>query len=395
MRARDAPIRIAHVATVDATLEVLLRPQVDYLRSCGYDVEMVASAGPHTADLRRDGLVVHNTYIPRHIEAKADMAAAVQLVRLFRRGQYDVVHTHTSKAGFVGRLAAWLARVPMIVHTAHGFYFHEGMSSRQRRIFETVERIAGYWTDLLFLQSAEDYDYVKRHHLIPAARARHLGNGIDLEQFDRERLDDRQAVEQKRDSLIGKGDYFLVLMAADMIERKGHIYLLRALELLQAHKQRLRVVLAGDGPLEADLKDFARAHGVAEMVRFIGYREDVAQLLSACDMYVLPSLSEGMPRSIIEAMALGRPVLASNIRGSRELIVDGVTGLLVPPKDEQSLAAAIAKLMDEPKLRARMGNAGRERALSEFDERQVFSRLQAGYQGLLRERGYVDDVGTG
>jgi glycosyltransferase involved in cell wall biosynthesis len=231
-------MRIAHVATVDVSLKALLRPQVAHLCAQGYDVEMIASVGPHTEALREAGFTVRNVRISRRIDPVGDAISTLCLARLFRAQRYDLVHTHTSKAGFVGRLAARLAGVPMVAHTAHGFFFHENMSPAQRRVFEGIERLAGRWTDMLFLQSPEDYEYVKQSRLVPPDRARWLGNGVELARFDPTGFDRSAVLEPLRRSLFGDGDYFIVLMVASMIERKGHVFLIRALSLLRSCLKR-------------------------------------------------------------------------------------------------------------------------------------------------------------
>lgn len=382
-------MRIAHVATVDITLKALLLPQVRYLLERGHEVEMVASAGPHTPTLRQAGFVVHNIFISRRIEPWHDLRSTMELARLFRRRRYDLVHTHTSKAGFVGRLAARLAGTPIVAHTAHGFFFHENMPPLQRRLFEGLERLAAGWTDLLFLQSREDYEYVLASGMVPPARARFLGNGIDLDTFDITRWDRPWERQFLRQTFFGDGDYIVALMVAFMIERKGHIYLLKALELLGAEAGALRLLLVGDGPLEDSLRKFVRDAGLESRVTFAGYREDIPRLLAGADIYVLASLSEGMPRSILEAMAMELPVIASDIRGCRELVWHGETGLLVPPANAGALAEALCRLADDAKLRQSMGRAGRRRVLQEFDERLVFQRLEQGYQDICREKGLL------
>lgn len=384
-------IRIAHVATVDVTLKALLRSQVSYLLGRGYDVEMIASAGPHTPRLRADGFTVHNVRISRKIEPVRDLMSTLRLARLFRQQRYQLIRTHTSKAGFVGRLAARLAGVPLVVHTAHGFFFHENMGPLPRRIFQEIERLAGRWTDMLFLQSGEDYQSVLDYGLVPAEKARRLGNGIDLDRFDPAALRGGEAATQLRRELFGAGEYFMLLCVASMIERKGHVHLIRAVRRLRDSLPGLRVLLVGLGPLLETLRETVRSAGLDGIVQFAGYRDDVVQLMAAADVYVLPSLSEGMPRSIIEAMAMDCPVIASDIRGSRELVTNRQTGILFPPGDDATLADAIGQLAGDPDLKRRLGQAGRERALAEYDERQVFARLEAGYNELFTARGWIDD----
>lgn len=381
--------RIAHVATVDVTLKTLLAPQVRYLLGRGFEVEMIASAGPHTPALREEGFIVHNVPISRRLEPWKDLRSALELARLFRRERYTIVHTHTSKAGFVGRLAARRAKVPLVVHTVHGFFFHENMPPLQRRVFEGIERVAARWTDLMFTQSLEDYHYVLSSGMLPAGRVRYLGNGIDVSLYDPARWNDGGRRDAVRKQLVGEGDYIVALMVAFMIERKGHPYLLEAVERLRPLHNRLRILLAGDGPLEPALRRFVRERGMDDVVRFLGYRDDVPALMAASDLFVLPSLSEGMPRSVLEAMAMQLPVIASAIRGSREIVLDGRTGLLVPAGDSEALAGALEQLVRDDALRAEMGRAGRARVLEEFDERLVFERLEKGYQEMLALQGAV------
>ncbi|MGC8827667.1 MAG: glycosyltransferase, partial [Anaerolineae bacterium] len=149
----------------------------------------------------------------------------------------------------------------------------------------------------------------------------------------------------------------------------------------------LRVLLVGDGPLEESLRRFVQDAGLGRWTAFAGYREDIPRLLAGADIYVLPSLSEGMPRSILEAMAMELPVIASDIRGCRELVVDGETGLLVPPADADALAEALRRLAGDADLQRKMGEAGRRRVQQEFDERLVFQRLEEGYRDILQAKG--------
>jgi glycosyltransferase involved in cell wall biosynthesis len=294
------------------------------------------------------------------------LISTVQLVLLFRSERYDVVHVHTPVAALVGRLAAWIARVPLVIYTAHGFYFHEGMPAWKRRIFIWLEKIAGYWTDLLFTQSSEDAETAIFEKIMPQNQILAIGNGVSVARFDFHKIVNRREI---RMSLGIPDEAFVVGLVGRQIREKGIAEFLKAARRSASLNPNIQFLVVGDrldsdrtGGVMAEL--LAARDELGERLIVLGLRNDIPDMLCAMDVFCLPSWREGMPRTIIEAMMMARPVIATNIRGSREEVVHEVTGLLVPVRSPEALAMAIQRLAKDPAWSVELGLAGRERALA-------------------------------
>lgn len=377
---RDAPTarpRVLQITAVDSTIVALLWPQLRALRCAGFDVCCVSTAGPNAPWLEQQGVRHFAVNMRRAITPIADIGALWRLVRIMRRERVTIVHTHTAKAALLGVLAARIARVPIIVNTVHGFYFHDEMKRFARRFYVGMAWIGGLCTHFTLSQSAEDVDTGVRLRICPPDRIRLLGNGIDLERFNPERFN--EAFRRRKRIAIGVPEGVLVIgMIGRMVENKGFLDLFGALRTLRGTRRDFHLVTIGPrdehraGSLPADA---AHAFGLAECTTYLGPRDDIDELLSCMDLFVFPSWWEGVPRSVIEAAAMGLPIVTTNIRGCREVVVHGENGLLVPTHDPVALADAICRLLDDGEWRRRMGGAGRARALREFDERIVCQRI--------------------
>jgi glycosyltransferase involved in cell wall biosynthesis len=319
--------------------------------------------------------------IRREINPPRDLAALTQLTRICRRRRFDVVHTHTSKGGFVGRAAARLARTPVVLHTAHGFAFHEGSSRAATAVYTRLERLAGRWSDRVITVSAFHRLWAIEQRLAPPERIVAVRNGISPS---------RLVVDQERDAVrrelgVGAGDLLLVSVGR-LAAQKGLGTLLRALPALRERGLSLRVALVGDGPLRGELEGYVAEAGLGDMVTFLGFRTDVGDLVNASDAIVAPSLWEGLSISVLEAMAFGKPIVATDIGSNRELLEDGVSGLLVPPEQPSRLAEAIAALADDRILAGRLGAAAKERFERDFTERAMKEALWEVYRPLLDQK---------
>jgi glycosyltransferase involved in cell wall biosynthesis len=302
----------------------------------------------------------------------------VRVLRHIRRRRYTVVHTHNSITGAVGRVAARLARVPVVIHTTHGFHFHDDMSALRRWPFVAAERWLARRCDLLLCQSREEVGVAQRIRLRPKRGIVYVGNGINLDRFaPRPALPDNARP---------------VLLCVGRIEPvKNHPMLFRALAILRrTHDVVLKLV--GDGPLEAQYRDDLARAGLAEAVEFLGYRYDVPELTAAADVVVLTSLKEGIPRALMQAAAVGVPAVATDVKGTREVIVDGVTGYLVPLGDAEALAGRLGALLDSAALRREMGARAAAPAREHFDERRVAERLLRIYRAALAGPGEIEVV---
>jgi glycosyltransferase involved in cell wall biosynthesis len=285
----------------------------------------------------------------RPVSPIGDGRALWQLRQAIRRMPVDIIHTHSSKAGFLGRLAARAAGVPHIVHTPHGHVFEGYFSAVETHAFTALERLAARWTDRIITLSDEE------------ARD-HLGRGIGRpEQFvtipsgvDLEAVTAAPPVH-----LVSGGP--VVGAVARLVPIKGLHYLIDAAPEILRRCPDARVLLVGDGEMRPALEAQARALGLADRVTFAGFREDIPSVLAATDVVVLPSVNEGMGRVLVMAMALGKPIVATRVGGVAELLGGGEAGLLVPARDPAALAEAVSTLLRDPARALALGEAGRRR----------------------------------
>jgi glycosyltransferase involved in cell wall biosynthesis len=375
-------MKICQLCAVDFTLHHFLLPLMRAIRAEGHEVVGVCADGPLLAKARAEGFRIEAVGFVRGYDPRDHARALGELVRLFRRERFDLVHVHTPVAALIGRVAARLAAVPRIVYTAHGFYFHERMSAPRRAAFQALEWFSGRFTDLLFTQAEEDAATARRLRL-SRGPVHAIGNGADPARWHPPGADG--ARERLRGELgAGAGDV-VIAMVGRLVAEKGYPELFAAMREVPARLWVIGERLSSDHAPAIDqaLAALNADRDLASRVRLLGYRADVPDLLRAADIFTLPSHREGMPRSILEAMLTGLPVVATDIRGSREEVVAGETGLLVPVGDRAALAAALRLLVADGGLRARMGAAGLARARDLHDESRVIAR-QIAWLGLAR-----------
>jgi glycosyltransferase involved in cell wall biosynthesis len=346
----------------------------------------------------------------REVSPAQDATALYRLVALVRRERPHIVHTHTSKAGILGRQAARWAGVPVVVHTPHGHLFHSYEGRLKTALFIRLERSFAAWTDRLVALT----DTERREHLeFRIGRDdqwRTIHSGVDFSSFEANR-GQRYSV---RASLGIPKEAVVLGTVGRLVPVKGHQYLIDALARLAADRSPLCLLLVGDGPLREALVTRARSLGLAvrihppaaagealergpavpapaarATVHMLGLRSDVPRLLSAMDLFVLPSLNEGMGRVLVEAMAMELPCVASRVSGVPDVVEEGRTGLLVPPRDAAALARAIGSLLDDRQTARAMGRRGRQTVLPAFGLERMIDRLESLYRELLEERGLI------
>jgi len=366
-------LRVCQLCAVDFTLKHFLLPLIDGMQSHGWKVTAVSSDGPEIPGLQARGYTVDTIPIARSLNVFKHAVSVVRLAFYFRQQRFDILHVHTPVAALVARVAAFLARVPVVVYTAHGFYFHDEMPSWKRRLFVSLERFAGRFTDLLFTQSAEDAETAVHERIFPAADTLAIGNGVDAGRFDPSVIGD--GGEMRRALGIPEDAFVIGIIARQVIE-KGIMEFLEAAIAAAANNQEIHILMVGErlasdhaGDVEAEVERAGAALG--KRLVATGARRDIPELLAAMDVFCLPSWREGMPRTIIEAMMMGKAVIATDIRGSREEVVPGETGLLVPTRSPEALAEAFLTLASDRQKAASMGLKGRDRALALYDEAQV------------------------
>lgn len=314
----------------------------------------------------------------RRIRPIADVRAVVDLVRLFRRERPDIVHTHSSKAGLVGRLAARIAGVPVVVHTVHGWSFHEGMSPAARAVAVRVERLAARWTSTIVVVADHDAEIGAQEGIGTWGQYALVRSAVDIDAL-------RRATGSRADArtAFGVPEGVPVLgTVTRLCRQKDPATMLRAARLVVDVRPDARLVVVGDGPMRAEVEQLVDDLGLRPQVTLLGPRTDVAALLPGFDAFVLSSRWEGLPRVVVEAMAVGVPVVATDVGGINEAVTDGESGLLAPAGDAEALARAVLRVFDEPGLAHRLRGAAGERVV-EFDVGEMTDRLDDLYAGLL------------
>ena len=363
----DVALRILEITNVDFSLAQFLLPLMRRLREAGHDVVGASAPGPLLAAPRAEGFRVVELPLARSLSPPAQLRAWRALRALMRRERFDMVHAHMPISGFLARMAAREAGVATVAYTCHGFLFNQPGPPLRRAAALAMELAAGRVTDRFLTVSAEEARDARRLRIHAGAMA--CGNGRDPAVY----RPDGDARRRIRDTLGVAADTVVVIVVSRLVRHKGHPELLRAMRDVPGAE--LWVVgerLASDhGP---DLEAAFASAGLGHRLRRLGYRTDIPALLAAADVFALPSHFEGLPMSVIEAMLVGLPVVATAIRGPREQVVAGETGLLVPAGDATALGSALRHLAADPPLRQRLGAAGRLRALAHYTEAAVLDR---------------------
>lgn len=382
-------MKILHICAIGITAKKLLKPQIDYLLSQGFQVDIACSLDADTIQLQKAGYVVYPVQIDRRIDVISNLKSVVQLTRLIQTNNYDLVHVHTPIAAVLGRVAAKLAGVKAIVYTAHGFPFHDQSSPLQYRIYFTIERVCARLTNLILTQNSEDQMTAQNQRLCSPDKVQYLGNGVDIECFSRDRLDPVHQNHLRASLGIPDTARWLVGAVGRLTRQKGSQYLMAAIAKLLHQFPDLHVLVIGSQlssdrePLYNELIQQIQHLNIADHVTFTGFRDDIPELLGLLDIFTLPTFfGEGLPRSILEAMSMGLPVVTTDIRGCREAVIPGKTGLVVPPKNSDKLADALRILLADAELRKAYGQASRQRIEAKYDEQLVFQRLIDAYQQL-------------
>ena len=314
----------------------------------------------------------------RSIRPIKDFKALLALVWLIFKEKPDIVHTHSSKGGILGRLAAKLCGVSNIVHTPHGHVFYGHFGRVASKVFLWVERIFAKFTDrLIALTNGEKNDYMEMS-VCSTEKLVTIHSGVDLQQF----LNANGNGLEKRRSLGLEQHEAVIGFVGWLLPIKGPDYLLKAMDYVWPEQPETTLVMVGKGDLDVDLRAEALRKNVNGKVKFLGWREDINELMPVFDMLVLPSLNEGMGRVLVEAMAAGKPVVASRAGGIPDLVQDGQTGYLVPPADEKALADAILKLLNDSDEAKLMGQRGKE-LCQRFSLQAMIEKLDDLYAGLI------------
>lgn len=316
--------------------------------------------------------------LKREIDISEDLKTLFTLFRICRRHKFDIMHAHSSKAGFLGRIAAYFARVPVIIFSVHGFAFNPEISPPRKKIYKLLEYLAGKVSRKVICVSRADLDQSINEGILSARRVLQIANGVDVGKFKHKHS------EQLRKELGIPLGALVIGMVARLIPEKGQAIAIEAFSKIAHDYPKSYLLLIGDGPARQDYEQLARSLGLAERVLITGYRTDIPEILAALDVFVFTSQFEAMPYAVLEAMASKKPVVASAVGGITEVITDGESGYLTKPDDSSVVAEKLRILLGNPELRTRMGEKAHDRIVTHFNLEQTVQQTVSVYQQMLK-----------
>ena len=368
LRSEVQPLRIMHLSRAAETLRSFMIPTMQEQIRLGHEVSICTDESVHTEPLRQAGFEVFVHGMKRSLNPLGALQAVIRIRRFLIEQRVEVVICHNSLAGQVGRLGAWLAGTPNVVYFAHGLACGPAQSPLLWRLRYYAERALAPCTTAIVIMNDYDENISKVGRLSrdPERVFRIPGMGVDLSRFS---TDPAPHLRQKltRELAIDP-EQKLVLCVARLIPEKGVAELVEAAKIICQTRKDVVFLLAGTGPLMEQLRAMVRASSIERQFRVLGWRNDVNDLMKCADILALPSYyMEGLPVSILEAMACGKPVVATHHKGCEDAVVDGQTGYLVPVKAIEPLSEKLVALLDDAALRARMGQAGRRRVEQHYE----------------------------
>ena len=359
--------KLLMVTTVPSTLRSFLLPFAAHFRAQGWQVDAMACGVSMSAECQQGFDRVWEVKWSRNPLDPRNLLAAPQVIReIVTSEQYNIVHVHTPVAAFVTRFALKDLRARLgvkVIYTAHGFHFYTGGNPLKNAVFINLEKLAGNWTDYLVTINHEDKQAALQHKLVAPARLVYMpGIGVDLKYYNRQTVAESAVIQVRQE--LGIGEHTPVLLSvAEFTARKHHVDAIAAFAKLA--RPDVHLAFAGSGPLMEKMQQLAAQLGVAKRIHFLGNRPDIPVLMKAASANILVSAQEGLPRSVLESLALETPTIGTKIRGTQDLL-EGGCGLLVDVGDVDGIAAAMATILGSPAAATQMSKLGYER-ISEYE----------------------------
>lgn len=374
-------MKILYVTTVSNTVNAFLVPHIKMLIREGHQVEVAFNIEQEVSkELLGLNCKVHKIPFSRSPLSKANLAAFKLLNKLIASEKYDLVHTHTPVASAITRIVCRKFKSIKLLYTAHGFHFFKGASIKNWIVYYSVEKLLINWTDLIITMNSEDYINALKLSSGKKCKVHYVsGVGIDLLRFN--------CVDAyKKDSLRKAFGYstsdFVIIYVGELSKRKNQKQIIQAVKYLHDYKVQCRLLLVGDGNMRVECEEKAKSLGIKDKVDFLGFRKDIPNLFAMSDVAISSSMQEGLPVNIMEAMAVGLPLVVTNCRGNIDLVTDEVNGYIVNINSSIEMAGALKKLYDSHENRNRFGKNNKE-IIKKYSELNVLDEMNKIYQNYL------------
>ncbi len=353
-------------------------PSIKAAQELDYEFHMAANYSGFNDDPEKYSVTMHHLDLKRFPFHPANIKAYKQMLRVTKSEGFDAIHCNTPVGGIFGRFAGKRHKVKKIIYTAHGFHFYKGAPLFNRTVLKWAEKLMAHWTDAIITMNNEDFEAAKKFRLRNGGKV-YFVHGVGISLSDFEGLSEKR--EEKRAELLLTDSDVALISAGDLILRKNYATAIRA--IAKCENPHLHYFICGKGPEKENLEALARELSVDKQIHFLGFRTDVKELMAASDIFLFSTLQEGLPRSMMEAMASGLPCVASEIRGNVDLIENGKNGYLCPATDDTAFAKAIENLADSPELRLGISKENLEK-IKRYDVSVVEKEIKAIYEEVLK-----------
>ncbi|HHR6405700.1 TPA: glycosyltransferase family 4 protein [Providencia alcalifaciens] len=337
--------------------------------------------GPLTLEARKSGIhVIIVKSLKRNISPYFDIVSLIKLIKIIKKEKFDIVHTHSSKTGVLGRLAAFYSKTPLIIHTVHGFSFPSAKNKLQLFIYYIMEKLGTVCGDALICLHDEDKRIAVNKLKLSPDKIHMLPNGVDINKF--KPLSSIQK-EEIRESIGLKNSDTIIGMTGRLWEQKNPLFLFDNLVDILLSNKNIKLVFMGDGELSNSLKERINTHKLSSQVFLLGWCNNTEEILNALDIFVLPSKWEGMPLAILEAQSTGLPCVVSNINGNKILVTNFKDGFLFDLDDIESFHDSITRLLYDRDLRENLGDYARNKIVSSYSINERIKKIDLIYKNLL------------
>lgn len=371
--------KVLFVATVESHLLNFHIPYMKLLQGKDYEVHIATKLGNRRQEFDEIGVIKHNVDFSRSPYSPKVFKSLEQMEKMLKEIRFSLVHVHTPVAAFVTRLACQRTNTHPVLYTAHGFHFYKGAPLKNWLLYYNMEKLAAHWTDGLITINEEDYKAAQKFKLRKNGKMFFVpGVGVDVVSLEQRIASiDRS---EKRKELGLSADAAVIITVGELNANKNHIQVLEALSKL--NKTNFHYLIVGNGEDEQKLQKAVNELLLRDKVSFLGFRRDVPELLTASDVFILTSRREGLPKAVMEAMAVGLPIIATDVRGNRDLVKSGENGYLVPLGNAEQTAIAIERLIDSEDLRRSMGGKSKE-LVKQYDLQNILKEMEKIYDNIL------------